>query len=184
MKRKISLLLITLLASGALVACGGQPAKEEKATDKPATEATQEADKETTDKAEDTAKESISTDVEGLASIEQIDVLDSTEHAIMSLNDKATLEYFAGILKDTEKKVTDKTENFFMELPADAKESYFYNVIGKDKDGNEQKFDMVVYENYPYMTVKRLPVLNKMTWELSEDDNTKLQAPDKSFAVK
>ena len=43
---------------------------------------------------------------------------------------------------------------------------------------------MVVYENYPYMTVKRLPVLNKMTWELSEDDNTKLQAPDKSFAVK
>lgn len=37
------------------------------------------------------------------------------------------------------------------------------------------KVDFYVYENYPYMTMKGIPLMSELTWELSEEDLEQLQ---------
>lgn len=64
------------------------------------------------------------------------------------------------------------------ELPKDAKVSYRYEVIDVRDDGKAHSVTFEVYQNYPYMSMVDVPILSRLTWTLSEEENDLFQHPE------
>ena len=106
-----------------------------------------------------------------------IEVYDKEDNLILETKDRKTLKYFSKLIGNTTDNM--KKDDFpLKKLPDDAEISYEYKFITKRKDGNQIVIDFLVYENYPYVTMKGIPFVTPMTWEVSEEENIKLQNPE------
>lgn len=107
-------------------------------------------------------------------------VYDSNQAKILEIDDQKTLDYFSELIGNTTNNM-DNEKFPLKKLPKDAKISYRYELISKRDDGAEHSVDFIVYKNYSYITMKGVPLIPSMTWEISQEENNKLQNPDKEI---
>lgn len=107
-----------------------------------------------------------------------IEVYDKSGTMILEIKDQETLNYFSTLIVNTTKNMND--DNYpLLKLPKDAEVSYNYKFITRREDGKENTIDFFVYKNYPYITLRGIPIITPMTWQISEEENIKLQHPNK-----
>ena len=112
-----------------------------------------------------------------------VTVYDSDDKEITKFTSKKDVAYFSELIGNTAQNIAQNinTDNFpitlYKEIPDDAKISFRYSFTHTRQTGKKTTVDFSVYENYPYITLKGLPVIAPLTWELSETDNKILQNP-------
>lgn len=100
---------------------------------------------------------------------DKIEIFDSNDIKIAETEKQDELDYFSDFIEMSVENVNDKKfENYFKEIPDDAIKSYHLIFT----NGNEgTKIDFYIYENYPYITMERVPMITTpLTWELSKED--------------
>lgn len=108
---------------------------------------------------------------------DKIEIYDNNSK-ILETTDQNLLDYFSEKVSITlEKSEEEIDEKFFKKLPNDADISYHYVFSSKRPDNEGTKIDFYVYSNYPYITLKGIPLVGSLTWELPEEENLKLQNP-------
>lgn len=110
---------------------------------------------------------------------DKITIYDADKTVILETTDQDTLDYFSEKLSMTLEKANEENqESFYKERPKDALVSYHYVLSSKRPDNKGDQVDFYVYSNYPYITLENIPILGSITWELTEDENAKLQNPE------
>lgn len=105
-----------------------------------------------------------------------IEIYNSDNEKILETQDQKILDYISTLIGMSTEKMDEKNyKEFFKEMPEDAKVRYHYVFITEREDKEVSKVDFYVYENYPYMTMKGIPLIPEFTWELSEEDLEQLQ---------
>ena len=105
-----------------------------------------------------------------------IEIYNSDNEKILETQDQEILDYISTLVGMSTEKMDEKNyKDFFKEIPKDAKIRYHYIFITERDDKKVSKVDFYVYENYPYMTMKGIPLMLELTWELSEEDLEQLQ---------
>ena len=107
---------------------------------------------------------------------DRIEIYNSDNEKILETQDQKILDYISTLIGMSTEKMDEKNyKEFFKEMPEDAKVRYHYVFIKEREDKEVSKVDFYVYENYPYMTMKGIPLIPEFTWELSEEDLEQLQ---------
>jgi hypothetical protein len=107
---------------------------------------------------------------------DRIEIYNSDNEKILETQDQKILDYISTLIGMSTEKMDEKNyKEFFKEMPEDAKVRYHYVFITEREDKEVSKVDFYVYENYPYMTMKGIPLIPEFTWELSEEDLEQLQ---------
>ncbi len=107
---------------------------------------------------------------------DRIEIYNSDNEKILETQDQKILDYISNLIGMSTEKMDEKNyKEFFKEMPEDAKVRYHYVFITEREDKEVSKVDFYVYENYPYMTMKGIPLIPEFTWELSEEDLEQLQ---------
>lgn len=107
---------------------------------------------------------------------DRIEIYNSDNEKILETQDQKILDYISTLVGMSTEKMDEKNyKEFFKEMPEDAKVRYHYVFITEREDKEVSKVDFYVYENYPYMTMKGIPLIPEFTWELSEEDLEQLQ---------
>lgn len=105
-----------------------------------------------------------------------IEIYNSENEKILETQDQKILDYMSYLIGMSTERMDEKNhKDFFKEVPEDAKVRYHYVFITRRDNKEVSKVDFYVYENYPYMTLKGIPLISQFTWELSKEDLEQLQ---------
>ncbi len=116
--------------------------------------------------------------------IDTIIVYDNNGNEILKTSEQSKIEYFSELIGNSVENIDDENAStLYKSVPKDAVISYRYTMIHKKQNNDEDKVDFYVYENYPYITLKGIPVITPLTWELSEKDNEMLQNPTDDIVI-
>lgn len=110
---------------------------------------------------------------------DNIVIYDADGNKLREVTEQSELDYFSNLIGNSTENIDEENADTLLEkVPEDAQISYRYVFIStRESDGVSNQFDFVVYKNYPYITLDGIPFLSTLTWELSEEDNNKLQHP-------
>ena len=115
---------------------------------------------------------SSSSDQEQKSEVEQtIIVYDENDEKILETTDKAILEKFS----DYASQETVEGMEIFEPVPEDAQLAYRFIL----KDHSEYEVTMEVYQNYDYLSIQDLPILNDIRLELSKEEAEWFRMPEK-----
>ncbi|MEL5721751.1 MAG: hypothetical protein P1P59_11615, partial [Treponemataceae bacterium] len=108
-----------------------------------------------------------------------VTVYDSNNQEIAKFTSEKDITYFSELVgKSVENMDEDNImSTLFHGVPKDAKISFKYAFTHTKNNGQKTTVNFFVYENYPYITLKGIPIISPLTWELSEKDNSFLQNP-------
>ncbi len=95
----------------------------------------------------------------------------------MATDDRERIDFFANLVGMSAENIDDKNyDDFFKEIPGDAKRSYHFVCTSKRIDKKATQIDFYIYENYPYITMEGMPLApSSFTWQLSKEDLNMLQ---------
>lgn len=107
---------------------------------------------------------------------DRIEVYDKNQNIIVKKMNQKDLDYFSDLIG---KSTDNTTEDDFslVTLPNDAEIIYEYKFITSREDGKETKVYFDIYDNYPYITLKGIPIISPLTWKLSDEEYLKLKNP-------
>lgn len=108
---------------------------------------------------------------------DKIEVFDEHEKKLGEFTDQKTLDEFSELVAKGTDQENEKKDDFpFISLPQDAQvERHFLLTLGRE--GREtERVNCYIYKNYPYITIKDVPVVGSMTWKLSDAEVLKLKA--------
>lgn len=109
-----------------------------------------------------------------------ITVYDSNNKKIAEFTDQKDIEYYSDLVGNTTENISEDNANLlYRKIPSDAKVRYKYVFTHRKDNGKKTSVNFFVYENYPYITLKGIPFIPDVTWELSEKDYNLLQNPVK-----
>lgn len=103
---------------------------------------------------------------------EKIEIFDSNNKKIVETEEQEVIDDFSYLTGMSVENINDKNfDDYFKEIPDDAIESYHFLFTSKREDKKATKIDFYIYENYPYITMKGMPLMpSSLTWELSKED--------------
>ncbi len=111
-------------------------------------------------------------------------VYDNNGNEILKTSEQSKIEYFSELIGNSVENIdNENASTLYKSVPKDAVISYRYTMIHKKQNNDEDKVDFCVYENYPYITLKGIPIITPLTWELSEKDNELLQNPTDDVVI-
>ncbi|MDD7362894.1 MAG: hypothetical protein SPI65_04700 [Peptoniphilus sp.] len=106
----------------------------------------------------------------GGARQDKMEVYDADGRKILKTSDQDVLDYFSNIIGMSAEELDEENyQDFVKDVPEDAKVSYHYVFSTKREDGKTGHVDFYVYENYPYITMKGMPAMGSLTWQLSKE---------------
>ncbi|PIE78037.1 MAG: hypothetical protein CSA15_09825 [Candidatus Delongbacteria bacterium] len=117
---------------------------------------------------------------ESKAARDTVTVFDKNDVKILEISNQDGLDYISDLIGNSTENIVENEENaimLFNEVSKDAIVSYKYIFKHIRDDGKTTTVTFNVYENYPYITMKNIHFIPSMTWELSKEDNKKLQNP-------
>ncbi len=107
-----------------------------------------------------------------------VTVYDKDNVKIIEIVNQDGLDYISELIGNSVENLDEENVmKIFEGVPKDAVISYRYKFSHEREDGKISTVNFDVYENYRYITLKGIPIISPLTWELSEEDNKKLQKP-------
>lgn len=178
--KKVGLFILCIFLAIALWACARNNSSEN-------IEETKTTEESRVDKEDSKAKTEEITDPKDTSedsTNEKLSIKDKDGKEIADFTKKSEFENIAknllgDVSTEDELKAKIKEAKVVRKLPKDAEVSYEYSVeLDPSRDLEVQKVDFVVYKNYPYITIKDLPIFGNMNFEIPNDVYEKIANPE------
>lgn len=108
---------------------------------------------------------------------DKLEIYNSDNQKILETDDQEMIDFFANLVGMSAENIDEENyDEFFKEIPHDAKKSYHFVCTSKRIDKKATQIDFYIYENYPYITMEGMPLLpSSLTWKLEKEDLQMLQ---------
>lgn len=108
-----------------------------------------------------------------------VTVYDPNGKKLTEFTEEEDVVYFSELIGNSVENMDEDNvmSTLYKSVPKDAELSFKYVFTHTKDNGKQTTVDFYVYKNYPYLTLKGIPVISPLTWELSEEDNNILQKP-------